>query len=542
MSTQRYIVEGPDGKRYVIEGPAQAAPQPQPAPPAAPAQRERAGGYGPFMAGVADAGIKGFLGLKQIFGGLSESDRAVLQQMKEEQESETSKGWRTTGNVAANVALTAVPASKLTKAVQASRALQASRAGAAMAPYLATGAAAGGTEALTAVGSGDTYQDQMIDKLRQAGVAAGTSMALQGVGRAAVKPATGLFRAKPEAERLFKIGINPTLQQGAETGWGRFIGGLSSGTMDIKNRQREEIGQAFLKHVTEGKIDRPQGTGQELLDAAKGYIDDAYTSVWKGKKVDLSPTARRQVFDLVSHTTKDGRRSREAAEALGTMTNALGQSKTNYRMNYDTFLKDVRNKLTDDIFERSQGDTQSRLLAGRDLLDKLVTHKGFTPDELKRLQQVNLRNFDLKRLEEAVRGQSAGKEGLDVNRLAGAYSRMMNEARSMGNTTFDDLVNPAAQLLSTAPTQDLARATRTSVARMAAPLIGTGLIYGATPAALVGSVPIGISMLGQTPKGAKALLGQFESQKALADLLRRTEHLRSPITSGLGVSISEEEE
>ena len=513
----------------------------QPAAAAPPAQMQRAGGYGPFMAGVADAGIKGFLGVKQLFGGLSEDDKAVLAEMKKEQDNETSRGLRTTGNIAANVALTAVPASKLSKAVQASRAIQASRAAGA-APYLANAAATAGTEALTAVGSGDTYGEQMLDKAKQAGTAALVGVGLQGAGRALVKPATGLFRAKPEAERLFKLGINPTLQQGAETGWGRFIGGLSSGTMDIKTRQREEIGQAFLKHVTEGKIDRPEGTGQELLDAAKGYIDNAYTTLWNGKKVNLSPSARQQVFDLVSQTPKDGRRSREAGEALGIMVNALGQSNKNYRMNYDTFLNDVRNKLTNDIFDGAKGDTQSRLLAGRELLDNLVTHKGFTPEELARLREINVRNFDLKRLEEAVRGQSAGKEGLDVNRLAGAYSRMINEARNMGNTTFDDLVNPAAQLLSAAPTQDLARATRTSVARMAAPIVGTGLLYGATPAALVGSVPIGISMLGQTPKGAKALLGQYEAQKKLADALRRYQPYTSAIPAGLGVTAAEGEE
>lgn len=532
MSTQRYIVEGPDGKRYVIEGPAGAAPGPVGATPTggqtgAPEGSQgfqRAGGYGPVLAGVGSAAIKGALGLRQFFGGLSPEQKAVLEQIKAEEEADPEKGWRTLGSVGGNIAMTAVPGNAVARGAQGLRFLQG--AGRAL-PYIAQGASAGATELATSVGEGDTFAEQMGSKVKQAATAAAAAPILQKTLQVAAKPVTGMFRPSAEAEMLFKQGINPTLQQGADGRIGRFVGGLASGVTDVKTRLRDEFGNAMLKRITKGAEELPGGTGREFLDAGTRYMDDAYSQLWKGKTVNLSPSARRALSAKVAQVPPDASGARQAGEATAIVANRFPEFDKNMRMAYSTFRDRYRNPFSRDIFENPSDEVRQRLMGARDLLDKMVTQKNLTPEELAQLKGLNIRNFDLKRLEEAVAGTDAGKEGINVGRLAGAYSRMINQARAMGNTTHEELVDPAARLISKTPTQDMARAGRTAALRMAAPVIGTGLIYGTGPAALIGSVPIGLSLAGQTPAGARFLLGQGDKQKALAKLLRESEVLRA---------------
>lgn len=547
MSTQRFIVEGPDGKRYIVEGPSEAA-QGQPvggspsqganAPSEGSQTFQRAGGYGPVMAGVSEAAIKGALGLKQFFGGLSDQDRAVLEQIRLEREEDPNKGLRTLGSVGGTIAATAVPGNALARGVQGLRVLQS--AGRVL-PYLSTGAAAGGTEFATAVGEGDSFGEQLGSKVTQAAKAAATAPVLQKALQVMAKPVTGLFRPSREAEQLFAQGINPTLQQGAETSVGRFIGGLTSGVTDVKSRLRDEVGNAMLRRITQGKQELPGGTGHEFLDAARTHMDDAYSQLWRGKTVNLSPTTRKALQSKASQVPVDATGARQAQEAAGVVANRFPEFDKNLRMSYNTFTERYRQPFTADIFEgASSREVQQRLMAVRDLLDKLATQKNLSPAERQVLADLNKRNFDLKRLEEAIRGVEAGKEGLSINQLAAAYSRMANQAKSVGNTTREDLVEPASRLISKTPTQDTARAGRTAIMRMAAPALGTGFFAGSGAGAAVGAVPIGISLLGQTAAGSRFLLGQGTKQKELAKLLRESQKLRA-IERGLVVDGTEEE-
>ena len=130
--------------------PAPTAPQP---PQEASKPFERAGGLNALGAGLADAGIKGALGIKQLFGGLSDENKAVLKQLKEESDADPSGFARGSGELLGNLATVAVPGGGLSKTTKA----------AGLVKTLGRAAAtAAGTEAVIGVGEGDTYAEQML--------------------------------------------------------------------------------------------------------------------------------------------------------------------------------------------------------------------------------------------------------------------------------------------------------------------------------------------------------------------------------------------
>ena len=478
---------------------AKTAPEPQ-------KPFERAGGGGPTLAGARDAIIKTGLGVKQIFGGLSDEQKAVLEQMKLEQEADPEGGWRTAGDIGAQVATSVLPGvGAVGKAGNIVKS-----------PILRAALSAGAQGAVLTPTSGDTYAEQMGNKAIEGAKGAVLGGALQ----ALVKPVRGLFQATPEAEKLFKQGVSPSLQQAAASKTGKLIGGLTSGSLDTKSRLRDEGGRALVKRITEGNVDVPEGTGREFADHARNYLDDAYNQVWQGKRVNLSPAARREVMDTVSAIPRDGRGSLEAGQAAKVMSNRLGDSTTNQRFSMEKFRKEFRNKITRDAMDAA-GDVRDRLLAGREALDNKVTNAALSPDELRRVSELNRLNFDSSRLDEAVAGAQAGKEGVDFTRLSAAYDRMRNQGAKLGVTTKEDLVDPLSRTLSLTPNQNASRSLLISLSRAGLPLALVGGAFGGTGGAAGAlAVPYGLSLLGQTGKGSKALTGQYEVQKQIAEILR----------------------
>ena len=492
---------------------APAAAQPEASQPF-----QRAGGYGAASAGVNDAVIRAYLGLKQSIPGLglSEDDQHALRGMKMEQEDEPEKGLRTAGNVGGNMLLTALPATKALKAFQGLNVLK--KAGS-LAPYLATAGSAGAVEAATSVGEGETQGDQMLSKLKQGATAAVTAPILQkavgSLGNLVAQP----FRAKADAEALFKQGVNPTLQQGAATGWGRFVGGLASGSTAVRNRQEAEVLDALTRRATEGNRSVMHGTGREHLDAAEGYVGDIYSQLTKGKRFDLTPVARANAARAATALNKQGQFAAESAEAGKAVGNILGDSPTNLRLGIDRLRDQYLTPLAKAREAASNDIARARIGDARDVLKHDVLLKALSAQERLRHGQADVLNFDVHRLREAV-GKLGEDEGVTLSRLANAYGGKGAQARSIGNTTEQELIGPALRILGRTPTQDEARALKVTVQRMAAP---GAILAGATVApklALAAAPLYGLSLAGQSVGGAKALLGQTDAQKAIAKFLR----------------------
>jgi len=487
--------------------------------PSEPFQRAGLAGGSPMVAGLGDSAIKAYLGVKQLIPGvgLNENDQLALKGMAQEREEDPEKGWRTGGEVLGNVAMTAIPAHHLTKAIQGSR--LAAAVGKA-APYLATAGAAGGTEFVTSVGTGADQLEQVGDKLINAAKAAVIAPVLQktlgGLGRLIAQP----FKAKADAAKLFEQGVNPTLQQGAETGWGRFVGGLASGSSKVRDRQEAEVLDAVTRRATEGQRSAMGGTGAEHLRTAQGYVEDIYSGLIDGKRFNLSPSVRQRMAQAAGEVNKQGQFLREAAEAGAEVGNVMGNSATNMRIGGERLRKQMLTPLADAREAASNAVARDRIGAARDILKEEVLLKGLNPQERARHAQADVLNFDVSRLREAV-GKMGEDEGVTLSRLANAYGGMTNQARSIGNKTEEELIGPALRVLGRTPTQDEARALKVTLQRLAAPgaLAAAGTV--APKLAAVGAPFYGISLAGQTVGGAKALLGQTEAQKRFAEMLRR---------------------
>lgn len=502
-------------------GAAQAS-APATAPQKAPAELQRAGGYGPLLAGAAEASIKTALGLKQFFGGLSDEDKAVLAEIKKEADADPSGFKRGTGAFLANVAATAIPGSKLEKVLRGARAIPS--VGRAMA---ASGGAAAVTDAATTVGEGDTFAEQMASKGKQGLLSAAISSPLAGAGRVLSRP----FTPTTEAQSLIAQGVNPTLQQGAEGKFGRWVGGLTSGAVDVRGRQEQEVAQALLDRITQGQVRAPQATGREIFDAGRHHVEDEYSQIFSGKKFPLSPSSVSGAQQAAQKINNRGQFFNEAKEAGREVANVFGNTgATNRNLNYKTLMDDYLSPLSQRAYDNANQEVKDRILASRQYILDNVRKTRLSPDEQVKLAGVDVRNFDVERVREAIRGVAGEEEGLTLGRLANAYAGKTMQ----GNSTNAELIGPAVRTLGRTPRQDQARTALITAGKIAgAGTAGavTGLASVPALAAGVGGL-YGLSALGQTAPGARALLGETDAQRALARALRQG------ITTPAGVALT----
>lgn len=515
----KFRVENPDGSVYEIE-------QPDSAPAARPknmragslvdsTEQGTVGDYlDTFRAGVADAGIKAKLGVSQFFGGLSEEEKGVKRMMEEEVKAEKNGFTRGAGDIAANVALTAIPGQKLAQVAQGG--VKAATTGRALAGAVASAA---GTEGLFSVGEGDSFGEQMLGKAKNAAVSGALAGTLQKIGQVVSRP----FQASTEAERLFRQGINPTLQQGAESKTGRFIGGLSSGSARVANRQADEGAQAIAKRVTGGAVNTADLTGGELVDTLRHHTGAEYGSIYGNKRFDLTPTDRGEMVRRVQVVNRQGQFQKDASEAgkiMGDLVGPADMNTKNLRLGWTGFKERYRDKLHALMYDDKlpQG-VRDRLKEGGKVLDD-ARDRALSPAEIAQRNGVDIRQFDVERLSEAV-GPRGERTGISLGALERAYA-----GKTMpGNTTATDIVGPMVRVIGGAAGQQNASragvATGRRIGQGAAVLGLAGGASGVLPAmAATLAVPYAISLAGQTPKGAKALMGQYAMQQAIADYLR----------------------
>lgn len=493
-------------------------------------------GGGAVQAGVADSALKTYFGAKDLVGLRSEQDENILGLMQEEAQNDPEGGKRTFGEGAGTVAQMVLPAGAVGKATKASKLVK--TLGKWSAAPTSAAVLSGGHQFLQPQ-EGETYPERLLKRSTDAVEAAGTGAAFQTGLQLAAKPFTGLFRPTHEAVKLMDQNVVPSLQQGADSRTGRLVGGLTAGSFDTKNRIRQEIGDAVEKRITGGVQQHTGGTGAEILDSSKGYVNGLYDKFWNGKRLQLSPAARKALAAKVSQVRKDGAGGVEAGQANAIIANRFPEFDKNMSLSHNTFRNEYRGPLTNDAFE-AKGQVRDRLLGARELLDKMVTGKNLTKAEQATLKEINLKQFDVSRLEDAVRGADLGTEGLNVNRLNAAYQNMRKQGEAMGSTTLPELIEPASRLFNKAPRQHESRAFRAAITQMAFPTAVTAATMGAGPAAMVGGVPIALSLLGQTPWGAKALFGQYGAQKKLAEMLRG--RVATSISGALGSGLYNQEQ
>lgn len=544
---QRYVVEGPDGKRYTVEGPdtpsqgaggavgggnsppvALAAPEGSP-DPAKPFQR--AGGYGPVAAGVAQSALKGYLGLKGLLpkglGGTTDEDRALLKQVNEEATADPESGWRTAGDVAGTLAATAIPGAGVARgASAAARALP-------MVGKLLTGASAGAGASgvqgfLLGNSDADTLAGRLVDKAKTAGHDALWGGALGAGGQLATKIATKLFSPTEQAIQLFRRGVNPTLQQGADSKWGGFVGGLTSGAENVAKRQEGEVGNAWSKMVI-GDADRAGSSGRDIVQNIGNVKDALYEEATKGAKAVISPRLRGEVAAEASAPGRFGSGGDEAGMASRILSNRMGDAKNTNVLNYDTFRREISGPLG--RAAKAEGlpdDVSQRLLAAKDLLELKAVWSRLSDKQLETLKKAQAVNYDYMRGIEATTGERGVREGLSLKRLTDAYAKNSNP----DSHVLEQLLEPATQTLG-GLTQDMSRSMMAALKRSAALGGGAGLatVMSGNPLALAAAASLyGTSLIGQSAAGARALMGQTNVQRKLAEILKNI----GPYAANLG--------
>ena len=520
----KYIVEGPDGKRYIVEGPDTPTAQPQAseAPPS-----PLGSNFENFAAGMGQAVTKAGRGLKRVidplatgletvFGGerlsralgmptamesAQQTDANIAEAKLRDAPLEATKAGKA-GNIAGNILLTAVPASAMQRGLQ----------GAMGAGRLATAAAAGGagagTEFLTSEGG-------LADKAKAAAVSGAIGAGMTG-GLGAVSQ---LFRPSQDAQKLFAQGVSPTLQEGADSAIGRFVGGLTAGAQRVENRQRGELANALVQRVAPGAASVAGGTGDEALAAAQKAVSGEYGRLLGGKTYDVTPQALGNALRAAGATNAQGQMGQEANRAAKAAANIIGPANLNTatrQITDEELYKGLLTKFNEAARETTNDEVKRRLLDSRKVLLEQIRDKALSPDDLTALKAIDLKNFDVKRLEEAVSGAAGQLRGVSLSKLGQAYGK----GQMVGNTTMQDLVGPALRTIGAADARTESQRQLANALRLGgAGAAGTAAMAVPGAAPVLGSL-YGISALGQTAGGARALMGQTAAQKKLAELLR----------------------
>jgi hypothetical protein len=490
------------------------------------------------MAGLGDSGIKAALGLKSLVTDLSDDDKLALKQMKLEAEADPRSGYRTVGDITGNIAATLIPGAKAAQGVgKVVSALPSALRW--LAPGL-TGAAVSGAQGVALTPSeSDGAGNRLADKL----VAGGKDAAVGGVlgqgGKILAKTLTKPFQASPEAEKLFAQGVNPTLQQGADSAVGRFVGGLTAGITKSRDRHEEEVADALLHRTTDGKVNMEKGTGANYFEAARGYVSGLYDDVLGGKIFPISPTTRKEAAAAASKLNKQKQFVQEAQDASKIVGNILGDSKKNVNVNSKTLRDDFLTPLSRKAYAAGDDETKRRILATRDVLIEKARTQRLTPEEQALLKEADIKQFDVARLREATTGVSGTREGTKIDRLASSYGNMRQQAAKMGNATGEELIFPASRVLGSAPNQDMSRQGLIAAARVVGGLglTGGGALAAGSPLTAAAAAGLyGVSALGQTKGGARYLMGQNDWQKRLAEYLRQA----APYAAGAGNTLTPE--
>ncbi len=459
--------------------------------------------------GTANVGIKGYLGVKQLFGPLTEEEQQVLKMSDSDVENSgfAGKFANMAGNVGGGVAL-----SMATPAVPGMALL--GKGG----TYLKAALASGGMAAAT---TPIENQDEIAKgKALEALKAGAMGVAATGVGEGIKKGATGLFRATKDAMDLMEQGVNPTLQQAASGKFGRFVGGLTSGFTDVRRRQEQEVLDALTERASNGQVHMPDATLNERIAALKAGVDTDYRGVMKKKLFPLTNSIRDDVLDQADQIKKSGGRFLlEQNRARGILDNIIGTNTNPTRLRDATLRGDYIDRIDEAIKDTNSTLVNDALTKAKNVLVSRSRNSVLTPEELAHIADIDARAYDVMRLKDAATGRAGQGLGVNVGKLADSYGNGPGmDVIGATNRTNDELIGPLVRTIGSTPRQDESRTLFNTARRIAAPLAlgGTAAAAGAGAPFLAAAAPLyALSAAGQSAKGARFLTGQTSGQKAL---------------------------
>lgn len=471
-----------------------------------------------IRAGLANTGIQAWLGAKQLFTDLSPEEQKV-RKISNDEANEDTAGKIT--NFLGDVALTAIPgAGAGARAAKLATALP--KAAQAASAVLASGAGQG------LVSSALEATDNRSDRAGKFAKDAMMGAAVNGVVGLGAKGLTKAFTPTVDAQKVFDVGGNPTLYQGADSWIGKQVGGLTNNIFDNSKRQGKEALNATIEELAPGvRNAKYRDSLKELNDMVKIGYDQAIPSQRYVRTKDFE--SLRDALSPIMRS-KDRPMTTKEIEAI-----FQGDTKGRYMSSWEVqkYRQDIQNAIDQatqagKINPRSSGtdrEVAETLIRARDIFDQKIRMKGATKDQLALLTTTDQQNILAKKLRELLNSASK-QDDVSVRNVRDLYKGDSPHTALVSATGDSKLhrrvLDPFNDVMGDASSFEVPRAFR---AAAGSALKGAGLTWaGVNSLGPLGLLPVsaayGISMLGQTAKGSRFLFGQEQWQKKLADKIR----------------------
>lgn len=338
--------------------------------PAAAAPKKKEPWYEDLGEGLGVSGLKTYNGIKDIWGGVTDKDRARLQDWRDDA---GESGWGTAGEIAGDIGQIAVPGGMGLKAAR----------GLGMASA-ATRGAAFGTDVALSTGLG-ALQAPADDESRWEGAAEGGIGAV--VGGAVAK---GLSRAlrgiatTDAAKELMAAGIRLTPGQAANSQFVKMTEalmakapGFSTGTRDLRHRALADWNEVTNNMVRAPGAEAIKKLGFEAQEELYGGFSKAYDEAWAGAGRP-SDAALRSLKAQIKRSHKElGPETSAAFNKLNRQLDDLAKNFTPQKMRiFDQSIKETEDFAVDKsnpYLKDAAKDLHDRFrsMVGDDVLEKL---------------------------------------------------------------------------------------------------------------------------------------------------------------------------
>jgi hypothetical protein len=464
----------------------------------------------PFAKGADEAGRRALYGVKQLFTKLSPEEQAEIARMEQAQASDPS-ALRTAGGIWGNVLMSAVPGGAVSNGL---RGAMSARGLTTAFPRLSTLLNTMGTSGALGFamnpGKGEDREAQLADKGAQALQDASiVAPVMHGAGRVLGRTLQA-FQPSVDAAMLMAQRVYPTLQQGAESVVGRFIGGLTPQSGRVAERQAGELANAASRRIVghDNYADQPLNQRSAAMDQD---IHSTLGDATQGQRVQITPQLLAGM-DAIAQTaqTRTGQFAAEGAAAQKFLQNLMGQPGS---VTHAEFQRQFLNPLTQKIAATTDPQVRKAL---QNAYNHLVGYRngGLHPDEVGITNAIEDSQLDLHAFDRAKDAGATARTGISPGQLAGAHD--VPQPRNYSGTK-QDLADPAVRTINGGGPgggTSLLAAAKRALATLSS-LGGAGLAVGNPVAGLSLAAPLyGLSAAGQTKTGARLLFGDMDWQRA----------------------------
>ena len=432
----------------------------------------------------------------------------------------------TIGNIAGSITQGVALGSKLAGALPASL-KNYLLANPKIAAYLAGPVVAAGTEAIMTPGG-------PAERAKSAGIAAATTLPLTLAGRVFAQPHRMSELGK---ELQAATGEVPPLHIGAESKFLRDVGEAVSGVppMSMALRAGEErVFDAGVRNLWQhatppGKPNLLGPTGSSL-DVKRGRLfeqlqtqfDDVYSSLLTGQRIPVTKADQTAVTRIIDNNL--------VPEDAARLHKILGKYFPKHQgtiggPSWKELQEIVRSEAGK--FHKSTSSVEKTMGETLDQIDELLIkmrNRGVSRNVAQKLDATDQAYASRKLVEKAIAFPEASK-GLNPRLLQRALTERTSEgALARGHGVGQQVVDPlsaAGGLMVDPTTQQGLWSLRRLLSPQVLAASGLGAMVGGVPGALSPSMyGAAVNVIGSGRRGAKAIYGGYESQKAVADFLR----------------------